>query len=121
LVLCITGFNALGLVYGIRRYTVLTRLALSLPPALLLAGNALWAVAFGVMAIGLWWLRPWARWGTLAAITLYLIQFWIERLVFGTTDYLQTTVWFYVGLDVIVWAMFWAILWRPKVRRAFVN
>ena len=120
-VLCIAGFNALGLATGIRRYTVLSRLALSLPPTVPLIGSATWAMAFGVMAIGLWRLKPWARWATLAAITLYLIQFWIERLVFGTTDYLQTTLWFYVGLDVIVWALFWGILWRPKVRRAFAR
>jgi hypothetical protein len=120
-VLCIAGFNALGLVNGVRQYTVLSRLALSLPPVVPLASSAVWAAAFAVMAIGLWRLKPWARWGTLAAITLYLVQFWIERLAFGTTDYLQTTIWFYVGLDVSVWAVFWGILWRPKVRRAFAS
>ena len=119
LVLFISAFNALGLVSGLRRYTLLSRLALSLPPAVPIATSAVWAAVFAVLAVGLWWLKRWARWGTLTAITCYLAQFWIERLFFGQTDYLQVTIWFYIGFDLALLILFWGTLLRPKVRRAF--
>ncbi len=118
-VLCIAAFNVLGLISGVRRYTVLSRLPLSLPPAVEIGSSAVWAVVFGVLAFGLWRLRSWARWGTLAAVTIYLAQFWIERLVFGQSDYIRVTTWFYFGLDVVILILVWGSLFRPKVRRAF--
>jgi uncharacterized membrane protein (DUF2068 family) len=119
LVLCIAAFNALGLLSGVRRYTVLSSLPLSLPPAVPIVSATLWAATFGLLAVGLWRLKPWARWGTLAAISLYLAQFWIERLVFGQSDYIWTTIWFYVVLDVVILLVVWGSLLRPKVRQSF--
>ena len=119
LVLCIAAFNALGLVSGVRRYTVLSRLPLSLPPAVPIVSAAFWAAAFGLLAIGLWRLKRWARWGTLAAVTLYLAQFWIERVLFGQSDYIRMTTWFYVGLDTVALVFVWGSLLRPKVRQSF--
>ncbi len=121
LVLSIAAFNALGLASGVRRYTVLSRLPLSLPPAVSIGSSAFWAVVFGPLAFGLWRLKPWARWGALAAVPLYLAQFWIERLVFGQSDYIRATTWFYVGLDVVILILVWGSLLRPKVRRAFFH
>jgi hypothetical protein len=121
LVLCIAAFNALGVISGIRRYTVLSRLPLSLPPVVPIASSAVWAVVFALLAFGLWRLKRWARRGTLAAVTLYLAQFWIERLAFGQTDYIQTTIWYYVGLDAVILLVVWGGLLRSKVRRAFAE
>lgn len=118
-VFCIAAFNLLGLVSGVRRYTVLSRLPLSLPPAVPIASSAFWAAAFGLLAAGLWRLKPWARWGTLAAVTLYLTQIWIERLVFGQSDYIRMTIWFYAGLHAVILLLVWGSLWRRKVRQAF--
>lgn len=119
LVFCIAAISVLGLASGIRRYTILSRLPLSLPPAVSIAGNAIWAAVFGLLVLGLWRLKPWARWGTLAAVTIYLAQYWIERLVFGQSDYIRVTTWFYVGLDAVILVLVWGSLLRPKVRRAF--
>jgi hypothetical protein len=119
LVLSIAAFNALGLVSGVRRYTLLSRLPLSLPPAVPIGSSAFWAAAFGLLALGLWWMKRWARRGTLAAVTLYLAQFWIERLVFGQSDYIRMTILFDVGLHTLVLIVVWGNLLRPKVRQAF--
>ena len=59
-----------GAVSGLGRYTWLSRLPLSLPPAYLVVANAAWAVAFGLLAVGLWRLKHWARLGTLAALLI---------------------------------------------------
>ncbi len=118
-VLSIAAFSALGLVSGLRRYTILSSLPLELPPAVPIASSAIWAVVLGPLAFGLWRLKPWARPGTLAAVTLYLAQFWFERLVFGQSEYIRVTIWFYVGLDAVILLFTWGTLLRPKVRRAF--
>jgi uncharacterized membrane protein (DUF2068 family) len=118
-VFCIAAFNALGLVSGVRRYTVLSSLPLSLPPVVPIASSAIWAAIFVMLAFGLWRLKHWSRWGTLAAVTLYLAQFWIERLAFGQSDYARMTLWFYVGLDAGIILFVWGGLLRPKVRQAF--
>src|SRR5438045_2527276 len=99
LVLSLASFNLLSLTSGLRRYTVLRNLPLSLPPAVPIASAAFWMVVFALLAAGLWRLQHWARWGTLAAVTLYLAQVWIELLVFGQSDYIRTSAWFYVVLD----------------------
>jgi hypothetical protein len=119
LVLSMAALNLLGLISGVRRYTLLSRLPLSLPPALPIVSSGLWAAVFGLVALGLWRLKHWARWGTLAAVTLYIAQFWIERLLFGQSDYIRTTIWFYVGLHVVVLILVLGCLSRNKVRQAF--
>jgi hypothetical protein len=119
LVLSLACFSLLGLVSGVRRYTVLRSLPLSLPPAVPIASAAFWALIFGLLAIGLWQLQPWARWGTLAAMPLYLAETWIEQWLLGQSDYIRTSAWFYVVVDAIILLFVWGNLWRPKVRQAF--
>jgi len=119
LVLSLASFNLLSLTSGLRRYTVLRNLPLSLPPAVPIASAAVWMVVFALLTAGLWRLQRWARWGTLAAVTLYLAQVWIELLVFGQSDYIRTSVWFYVVLDCAILLYVWGTLLRPKVQRSF--
>jgi len=119
LVLSLASFNLLSLTSGLRRYTVLRNLPLSLPPAVPIASAAIWMVVFALLAAGLWRLQHWARWGTLAAITLYLAQVWIELLVFGQSDYIRTSARFYVVLDGAILLYVWGTLLRPKVQRSF--
>jgi hypothetical protein len=121
LVLSLASFNLLSLTSGLRRYTVLRSLPLSLPPAVPIASGALWTAVFGLLAIGLWRLKRWARWGTLAAVTLYLAQVWVELLAFGQSDYIRTTVWFYVVVDGLILLWVWGTLLRPKVQQSFSN
>lgn len=119
LVSCLAAINLLGVISSVRRYTVLSRLPLSLPAGALVASAAVWAVAFGLLAVGLWRLKQWARRGTLVAFTVYLAQIWVERLVFGQSDYLRVTTPFYAMLHVLTLAVVWGILLRRPVRRAF--
>ena len=119
LVLSLAAFNLLSLTSGVRRYTVLQGLPLSLPPAVPIVSAAVWTLAFGLLAIGLWRLQAWARWGTLGAVTLYLAQIWVELLIFGQSDYIRTTAWFYVVVDGVILLSVWGTLLRPKVQQSF--
>ncbi len=120
-VLSLAAFNLLSLASGLRRYTVLSSLQLSLPPAVPIASAALWMAVFGWLALGLWQLKRWARWGTLAAVPMYLAQIWIELLLFGQSDYIRTTAWFYVVLEGLILLFVWGVLWRPRVRQSFTT
>ena len=119
LVLSLAAFNLLSLASGVRRYTVLRGLPLSLPPAVPIVSAAFWAVVFGLLGFGLWRLQPWARWGTLGAVPLYQAQIWAELLLFSQSDYIRTAAWFYVMVDAVILLFVWGTLWRAKVRQSF--
>jgi len=118
-VLFMGAVNALGFVSGVRHYTVLARLPLSLPPAVPLVSAAVWAAVFALLGWGLWRLRRWALWGTLAGVTVYVAQAWLERILFGRSDYLSTSAWFYIGWDAVLLLFVWGILLQPGVRQSF--
>ena len=119
IVLLMGAVNALAFVSGVRRYTVLASLPLSLPPAVPLVSAAVWAAAFAVLGWGLWRLRRWALWGTLAGVTLYLAQAWLEQILFGRSDYLRSSAWFNIARDAVLLLFVWGILLRPGVRQTF--
>jgi hypothetical protein len=96
-----------------------SRLPLTLPPAYLIATSALWAVIFGGLAVGLWRLREWARRGTLVALALYLALGWVERLVFGRSDYSRVTMPFYAAAHLLSLTLVWTVLLARRVRRRF--
>jgi hypothetical protein len=118
-VLCLTGINSLGVVSAVQGYTVLSTLPLSVSPAYLVLSSAVWAVGFGVLAGGLWFRKTWARLGTPLALTLYVAQAWIERLVFGRSDFVRATVPYSLVLHLAGLALVWGLLLRRKVRQAF--
>ena len=119
MVLILAGYNLLGAVSSGQRYTVLGPLPLSLPPALLLAAKAAWAVGLGALAWGLWRQRAWARRGALAALTVYVALGWTERLLFARSDYARVSQPFFLALHA-AWLLFvWVTLLRRKVRQGF--
>ena len=119
LVLSLAAFNLLSLASGVRRYTVLQSLPLSLPPVVPIVSAAVWTAAFGLLAVGLWRLQGWARWGAAGAVTLYFALMWVELLVFSQSDYIRTTAWFYVVLDGLILLFVWGTLLRPRVQQSF--
>ncbi len=118
-VLLLGAFRLIGAVSALRAYDLLGQLPSSLPPAVLLVGNAVWAVVFIALGLGLWRLKMWARRGLLAAATLYLAQHWLERLLFARSDYARATIPFDLVLDGLSLALVWGALLRRRVRQCF--
>ncbi len=115
----LAAFNLLGAAGAIRRYTWLSELGLSLPPAYLVATRALAGLVFAPLAAGLWRRQPWARTGTLIALPVYVIIGWIERLGFMRSDYARVSSPYHAALHIVVLAFVgWALLRRPA-RAAF--
>jgi hypothetical protein len=117
--LLLAAYHLLGAVSSAQRYTVLSTLPLSLPPAYLLASNAVWALVFGLLGWGLWRLREWARRGTLAAVSAYVALGWLERLVWARSDYARTSVPFFLALHAAWLLLVWVALLRRRVRQNF--
>ncbi len=112
-------FNLHGVVSGVRQYTFLSRLPLSISPLYLMMSDAVWALVFVSLVVGLWLLKGWARTGALIAMPLYFAQGWFNRLVLSRSDYAQVPLgWVFVWS--VIWVGFvWGILWREKVKRSF--
>ena len=115
----LSAYNLLGAISSWQRYTVLRALPLSLPPAYLIAAGAVWALAFGALAVGLWRLRRWAQWGTLAALGAYLGLGWVERLVFARSDYAAVSAPFFLAVQAGGLALAAFILYRRRARQCF--
>src|SRR5690348_10866051 len=100
----LAGYNLIGAVNAVQRYTVLRDLPLSVSPAYLLVSSAVWAVAFALFGGGLWRLREWARRGALPLLALYLAQGWFNRLVLAQSDYARTSAPYHLGLHLLILA-----------------
>ena len=90
----LAAFNGLGAVSGVTRFAFLQQLPLDVPAGYLIAGHAVWAIVWGWLAWGLWRVRRWARWSVLVAAMAYLAHGWLNRLVWGYSDYaVETAPW----------------------------
>ena len=85
----------------------------------LAAVGGVWCVGFLVCVVGLVRVEPWARWATLAAVTLYQGHVWVNHLVLDANERARQ-LWpceavATLGLLVFVWG---ALNW-PDVRKEF--
>jgi len=103
--LVLAVYNALGVVSGVTGYAFLQRLPLDVPAVYLIAGHAVWTILWGWLAWGLWQMRRWARWGVLVAAAAYLAHGWLNRLVWGYSDYAVTTAPWSLGAGVLAVAL----------------
>jgi hypothetical protein len=118
-VLCLAGFNLLGALTAIQRYTFLSDLPLSVPPAYRIASSGVWGLVFAALAVGLWRLKTWGRRGVLIAFTLFLAHGWVDRLIFARSEFARTSMPYALASDALSLALVWGVLLRRKVRRCF--
>jgi len=117
ILLGLAAYNALGALNAGARYAFLQQLPLDVPVAYLIASRAFWAVVWSGLAWGLWRRRRWARWGLLAGAIAYLGHGWLNRLVWGHSDYaVQTQPWSLVvgvlAVAVTAWLVGRSAPWR---------
>lgn len=78
-----------------------------------------WGMVFLACAVGLSHFQAWARWSTLAAVTLYQVNVWVNHLLFEASDYARQTTPRNLVLTAVLLLTFWGSLSLPAVRRAF--
>ncbi len=101
------------------RQSFLEKLNLSLPLPYAIFSAAAWGVLLFAAGIGLWRMKGWGRWLTLAAVTGSQAQAWVDRALFAQSDYAQLSTGFALGLTLFVLAAAWGVLWWPSVRKRF--
>ncbi len=85
----------------------------------LAAMGAFWGVVLIACAVGLMRFRPWGRWSTLMAVTLYQAHVWINHLLFDASDHARQTRTWHALVTVLVLALVWGSLSLRSVRKAF--
>ena len=108
------AFNLLGGYTIIREYPYLSQLPLDVPLPYLVASRGLWGVIWLVLAVGVWRRSAWARAGMLAGSALYLGHGWLDRLVWGRSDYLAVTEPFAAVAGAVSVALAWWIVLRYR-------
>lgn len=97
----------------------LRQLRLSVPPMYLGVSSLTWAITFGAASVGLWRMRPWGRWLTLGAVSLYHLHAWLVRILFDASAYARQVWPWQAIISVVTLVVMWGILWWPGVRSAF--
>jgi hypothetical protein len=85
----------------------------------LAAMGGFWCVCFFACVVGLVRLWPWARWTTLAAVTLYQVHVWVNHLVLDANERARQP-WPCDAVVTLALLLFvWVVLNWPGVRKAF--
>ena len=94
-------------------------LPLSIPLPYLAGSGLVWGIVFIAVALGVWWLRPWARKLSLGAIIVYQLHIWINHLVFDTSDYSHQVWPSHIGISVVWIIAVWGFAFLPGIRRLY--
>ncbi|MBN1955986.1 MAG: hypothetical protein JW900_13180 [Anaerolineae bacterium] len=85
----------------------------------LAASGGAWAVLLFAAVVGLARFRPWGRWATLTASTLYAVFIWADHLLFDASEYARQTWPRDLLLTVLFLVIVWCALNWPPVRKVF--
>jgi len=117
LLVLLLGLGNLGRAALIPRYAaVLPQLPMTVSWGYLAAVAAFWSVVLTVCAVGLLRFRSWARWSTMAAVTLYEAHVWFNHLRFDASDYARRTRPWDLLLTSLLLILMWGSLNLPAVR-----
>jgi hypothetical protein len=114
------GLGNLVLAGMMLRYdALLPDLPMTVSLTYLAAMGGFWGLVFIVCTVGLMRFRPWGRWSTLAAVTLYEIHIWVNHLLFDANDYARQTRPRDLVLTLFLLALVWGLLHWPSIRKVF--
>jgi uncharacterized membrane protein (DUF2068 family) len=114
-----SGLNLLRAAWAWRQAHALADLPTSMPMALLAGTSLAWGILFGACSLGLWRLRPWGRWGTLVAVTLFHGHIWLNHVLFDRSDYARQVWPFAIVHTLVTLFVVWAFLYWPAIRRLY--
>jgi len=100
--------------------SLLPELPTTVPMAVVAAMGVFWGAAWTTCAVGLARFRPWGRRGTLATVSLYEINVWVNRLLFDASDYARRAWPWDLLLTALLLGLVWGSLSLHSVRDVFV-
>lgn len=82
MVLSLLAWGAIRLFAALRWWDVLSEFDAHLSPLYLFTTGAGWVLAGGILLWSIWSGKTWAHWAIPISISLWLVEYWIERLFF---------------------------------------
>jgi hypothetical protein len=82
MVLSLSAWGAIRLLAALRLWAVLYEFDARLSPLYLFLTGAGWVLAGGVLLGGIWSGKAWAHWAIPLSISLWLVEYWLERSFF---------------------------------------
>ena len=120
LLMLVLGLGNLGRAGVALRYAaLLPDLPMTVTWTHLAAMGGFWGVILTACAVGLLRFRPWGRWSTLAATTLYEAHVWANHLLFDASDYTRQTRPWNLALTFFLLVLIWGLLNWPSIRKEF--
>jgi hypothetical protein len=120
-VLCFTVLHWLRLLESIQLWDTLTIMPLSWHPIYFVSSGALWGMIGLVLVWGLWRGLPWGPWGMRLVVPLYIVYYWIDRLLVAEDTAIESRWPFAVGITVVLALYVLWVLSRKQTRRYFHN
>ena len=118
LVLSLTVWGAVRLLATLRWWDVLNEFDARLSPLYLSITGTGWIVAGGVLLWGLFSAKLWASRATLIAISLWLVQYWVERLFFEAS---RANLPFALIASFLLFAVTWMITFNRRTKEFFIR
>jgi hypothetical protein len=118
LVLSLTVWGAVRLLATLRWWDVLNEFEARLSPLYLSITGTGWIVAGGVLLWGLFSAKLWASRATLIAISLWLVQYWVERLFFEAS---RANLPFALIASFLLFAVTWMIAFNRRTKEFFIR
>jgi hypothetical protein len=119
LILVLGLSNLVRATMAVRYSAVLPDFPMTVSWTYLAAMGGFWGMLFVACAVGLVRFRPWGRWSTLAATSLYEAHVWCNYLLFDANDYARQTWPRDLALTLLLLILVWGLLNWPDIRREF--
>jgi hypothetical protein len=118
LVLLISMLNIFQFIQAIQKWDFLASL-LPFSPIYLLGSGFFWGIIGLIIFWGLWRGKSWATVFTIVGISVYVLYYWTDRLVFPAFDGRNFNWLFSVGISILILVYCMWILTRQKSKNFF--
>ncbi|HKJ40160.1 MAG TPA: hypothetical protein VJ972_15425 [Anaerolineales bacterium] len=117
-VLILSGWGVTRFVAAQQAWDVLNEFDATLSPLYLSITGAGWGVAGGVLLSGILTKRSWARHMVITSIFIWLIEYWLERILFQSP---RANLSFALASSVFVLIITWMITILPGTKSFFIK
>ena len=118
MVLILSAWGAIRFFAALHAWEVLYEFDASLSPLYLSITGAGWSVAGCVLISTIWMRKAWARPGVVVFIFIWLIEYWLERILFQPP---RANLLFALASSVIILIITWMITILPGTKSFFTK
>jgi hypothetical protein len=118
LVLTLSAWGAIRLFAALRWWAVLNEFGARLSPLYLSITGAGWAVVGAVLLWGSFSGKPWTCWAIPVSISLWLVEYWVERIFFESP---RENLLFALMASILLLIVTFASAMNRKTRKFFIK